>query len=133
MRRQGGHQPEPRRRPLLILLAAADWIESAHMASPPLPPGFASRRMESPWPPRGVALAAAESQLHHCPQESGPGKVTSSESLLSLVLLRSCPACCMCVVCVWPLLEQAQVRRLLQVSSASLPIFRSPYLVTALF
>ncbi|XP_044326152.1 uncharacterized protein [Triticum aestivum] len=75
MRRQGCHQPEPRRRPLLILLAAVDWIESAHMASPPLPPGFASRRMESPWPPGGVALAAAESQLHHYPQESSPGKI----------------------------------------------------------
>ncbi|EMS47966.1 hypothetical protein TRIUR3_29965 [Triticum urartu] len=65
------------------------------MASPPLPPGFASRRMESPWPPGGVALAAAESQLHHYPQESSPGKVTLRNTIIRKRALH-------CIVYNWP-------------------------------
>ncbi|XP_044324176.1 uncharacterized protein [Triticum aestivum] len=57
-------------------------------------PGFSSRCVESPWPPRRVTFVAAASQLHCCRQESLPDKVTSSKSLLSMVLLP-------CLMCVW--------------------------------
>ncbi|XBI17698.1 hypothetical protein VPH35_059682 [Triticum aestivum] len=71
------------------------------MASPPLPPGFASRGMESPWLPPRVTSVAAARQLHRCHQESHPDKVTSSESPLSLVLLPCLMCVCVCVcVCV---------------------------------
>ncbi|XBJ16064.1 hypothetical protein VPH35_007786 [Triticum aestivum] len=71
---------------------AEDWIEGARMASPPLSPGFASRLLEShPSPPRVSSTVAARNLV--------PGKVISSESLLSLTPLSCCPTCCVCAVC----------------------------------
>ncbi|XBI00336.1 hypothetical protein VPH35_129411 [Triticum aestivum] len=70
------------------------------MASSPLPPGFASRRSPPSLPPR-VTSVVATSKLHRCRQESRPGKVTSSEPLLYLVLLPCLRVrMCLCVVCI---------------------------------
>ena len=41
---------------------ATYWVDGARMASPPLPPGFASRRVESPWPPPRVTSVPAASE-----------------------------------------------------------------------